>query len=64
MVKREPAIVFHIPSTMTIARTRYMTLSITVVAENTGPTVRRRWIRITMPTTARTPASRQPTTAT
>jgi hypothetical protein len=42
MVKMEPAIVFHIPSTIATARKRYMTLSITVVAEKTGPTVRLR----------------------
>ena len=34
--------VFHMPSTITTARKAYITLSIDVVAENTGPTVRRR----------------------
>ena len=38
----EPAIVFHMPSTITTARNAYITLSIRVVAEKTGPTVRRR----------------------
>jgi hypothetical protein len=38
----EPAIVFHIPSTITVARKAYITLSMGVVAEKTGPTVRRR----------------------
>ena len=33
---------FHMPSTMAAARKTYITLSITVVAEKTGPTVRRR----------------------
>ena len=34
--------VFHMPSTITAARKAYITLSIGVVAEKTGPTVRRR----------------------
>ena len=34
--------VFHMPSTMAAPRKAYMTLSMTVVAEKTGPTVRRR----------------------
>jgi len=36
------ATVFHIPSRITPARKTYITLSIRVVAEKTGPTVRRR----------------------
>ena len=34
--------VFHMPSTMTLPSTAYMTLSLSVVAWKTGPVVRRR----------------------
>ena len=34
--------VFHMPSTITTPRKAYITLSMRVVAEKTGPTVRRR----------------------
>ena len=34
--------VFHMPRTIAAPRKAYITLSILVVAENTGPTVRRR----------------------
>jgi hypothetical protein len=49
--------VAHRPRTMTEASTRYIALSLRVVAANTGPVSRRRAIRMAMPISVHSPAT-------